>query len=141
MAHEVVAQQVDAARVGPHQSGELSYEGRLAGAVGAEQSEDLTAPDVQADAVGGAHFGGGGRAAPAPGRGIDLDQVTHRAHSAVRRLRLCCARTHEVRGYGVRGPALRPGPHRSDINAAKRGRVERLRYRCALGPQRPSGAG
>ncbi len=100
VAHEVVSQHLDASGVGTHQAGQLAYEGGLARAVGSEQSEDLPAPDVETDPVGGAYLGSGRTAASAAHGGVGLDQVTHRAHGAGPRLccarSLCCARTHEV---------------------------------------------
>ena len=57
VAHDVVPEDLDAAAVGPHQPGQLAYEGGLAGAVGPEQPEDLAAPDVQPYVVGGPHLG------------------------------------------------------------------------------------
>ena len=103
--------------VGPHQAGELAYERGLARAVGPEQSEDLAAPHVEADPVGGAHLGRRGRAAPAAGGGIRLDQVTHRAHG-VAPCACRCAGVPPVlcaysRGTSLRGPGrTSPGAHR-----------------------------
>ncbi len=57
VAHDVVPEDLHAAAVGPHQPGELAYEGGLAGAVRPEQSEDLTAADLQGHVVGGPHLG------------------------------------------------------------------------------------
>ena len=102
VAHDVVAEDLHAAPVGAQQSGELADEGGLPGAVGAEQSEDLTAPDVQVDPVGGAHLGRAGGAATAAHRGVGLAQPAYRAHDlGVVPGCLCRARTHKARGYGV----------------------------------------
>ncbi len=98
VADEVVAEELDGALVGAEQAGELADEGGLAGAVGAEEAEDLAAPDVEVDAVAGAHGGRGGGAAPAARGGVGLDQAAHGAHRRVACGSLCLfrARSHEL---------------------------------------------
>jgi hypothetical protein len=100
--HDVVPEDLDAAGVGPHQSGELPYEGGLPGAVRPEQSEDLTPADVQPYVVGGPYLGCRGCPASASYRRIGLGQSAHRTHDITTVPKcLCRARTHKGRDYGV----------------------------------------
>ncbi len=108
MADDVVAEDLDAAAVGPHEAGHLPDEGGLAGAVRAEQSEDLAARDVERHVVGGPHLGRRRHPTPSAHRRIGLGQPAHRAHDVTTvPMCLCRARTHEGRAYGV-APVPRP---------------------------------
>ena len=129
VAHDVVAEDLDAAGVGPHQPGQLPDERGLAGAVRPEQPEDLTAPDVEPDLVGGPHLGVPGAPAPAAHRGIGLGQPAHRAHDIPPcRMPVPCAYS---RGTSLRGPGRLRAPGAPE--ARRRGR------RAGLGRSRPRG--
>jgi hypothetical protein len=67
VAVDVVAEDGDAARGRPRQAGEDADQRRLAGAVRAEQAEELALLDVEADVVEGAHV--------AARRGVRLGDV------------------------------------------------------------------
>ena len=131
VGHHVVAHHRDAAGAGARQAGQHRDQRRLAGAVGAEQAEELALLDVEGHAVERAHFAAGAR--------IGLgNMVEHDGNGHGAAIVGSSAAGYWPPRYPPHMPLHRPHPaahHRGD--AGLRGQLAAVPAGAAAGEHRP----